>query len=339
MSDDIFLIGLGSAGQRHAQLFRRINPSINMYSTNRYLSSRHIDREKKILNEVTAAEMYGIRLGSDRKRYSVGIISLPIGIQYDNWRTWYNCCEKFYIEKPLFLPPHFDISSEKSKPSVLFQQRFSRYFSLFNKMMNDFDDETPSRIEFKHIEDLDNAYSYYSNDRSFYFSDNELYGGVFTTLCHELDLILKKYDYSSDMEINELEFFPKGSESFISGSFSVNEKRPSGNKIPVQFALGQRKDKPEKEEKQILFEFNSGFAVFDFKYSKYLSFRHGIRSEFQLFDRNQCFLLQAKMILSNLQAGTTMSVNDVEMSSIEDAKQLSRVFLEAKRLINASTHL
>lgn len=197
---NVLIIGLGSAGQRHARVIREAFPlsKIFFYRGNHFLGLISEDLSK-IDNSIDPSDFYGLieikSIDMFAQNYNLIVIATP-----PDSHMWYldllkGKSKKFIIEKPLSNKNHnvenykHDILNNKLEILVGYQHFYNPIFKYIRNKITGKDNI--KNIFMKHYEPLSEMNPFRIMDK--HHLNNPLSGGVLLGLSHEIDFCLSLF--------------------------------------------------------------------------------------------------------------------------------------------------
>ena len=187
----ILIIGYGSIAKKHIKAINQVSKQSEI----RLL--RHKKQSEN--NENNLREFYDINIALEWNPSHI-IICTPTSLHLNNIKTLISAKAKILIEKPIVNPTLENIKILESimRNEELIKVAYPyRFHPMFDKI-NDFKTKNNSCFWI-----VDRGYTlpkWQKNDWGYqksYASQDEMGGGSLLTLCHELDLFLRIYDYPS----------------------------------------------------------------------------------------------------------------------------------------------
>ncbi len=210
----VFFIGLGGAGQRHLRIYRTLLPNINFYGFRKTNKTPTLNPDFSLDRFNSLESKYNIDIVSNINeinniRPDLTVISVPNAYHYFYSKIAFSANSNIFIEKPGCISPHEIrnlISFQKDTKlnfRVGYQRKYHPIFTLIKRYIN--------LKTFGEIKKIDiNVSSYipdwhpYENYTSLYACNKDLGGGVLTTECHEINMIIDLFGLplSSDLSLS-----------------------------------------------------------------------------------------------------------------------------------------
>ena len=208
----LFFIGLGGAGQRHLRIFREILPNSKFYGFRKKNKTPLLNKDFSVSKEESLSKKYEIELLTDIQKINdikpdLTIISVPNSLHFHYTEIAINANSNVLVEKPGLI----NFSDFKRLENLLYESKLlfkigyqRKYHPLYNLISHYLNSKKFGGL----IEINMNVSSYipdwhpYEDFRELYACKKELGGGVFTTECHELDMIFDLFGKPHDYKFN-----------------------------------------------------------------------------------------------------------------------------------------
>jgi len=240
------VIGLGSAGQRHARVMRKVFPEAEI---DVFVKGRKVGLISKDLTSINLSESptqhYKLNeiesIPKTANFYDLAVIATPISSHYEYFQMMFDCSRRVLIEKPIArtLDESLLISNASMASGKAVLVGYQHSFNPISNWIKEICSirKTPKSLEIYFKEYLRDMNPFRNMDTHHLASRDG--GGVLLALSHEIDLLLQIW--SGDlMSLKSETFF-----SFeFSGVFdrlrlfnSMEKKEPGQTKINVELSL------------------------------------------------------------------------------------------------------
>jgi len=265
------IIGLGSAGQRHARVIRNVFPNATLDAYVGEHRTGLISTDLKDIDYKTSPiKFYRMNelksLNMSQEKYDLAVIATPISSHFEYFERIQRICKRMIIEKPIG-----DRASEAAQiretairenlPLLIgYQHNFNPLVHLIIQKCSQ--RGNPKSIDLKFHEYLRSMNTFREMSTHHLAQPNG--GGVLLALSHELDILLQ----ISNIEISELKSEFGTSDEFtdvldrvlVSNAPSLSTKSHSTISVSLSYAAGEtsRCGKIEWEDARLSWDFISG---------------------------------------------------------------------------------
>ena len=319
------VIGLGSAGQRHARVIRSLFPSATIDA---YIGAHRTgliaEDLKSIDYTVTPMDFYGLNqvkaLDGIRDKYDLTVIATPINSHFEYFDKTKEISKRFIIEKPI------GNSVSESEKILEFAMSYNLpvligYQQSFNPLVRTILDycrsrDLPNSIQITFHEYLRSMNPF--RDMSTHHLANEGGGGVLLALSHELDILLqiRKIDIAklrielgkSNEFHNVIDYASITLDSLVSTDLSPEIK------VSLSFSQGEkeRHGQIDWQDQTLIWNFLSGEVTFKDKAMKSNVLVTKMSGD-QLFAMQLLFLLNKSSFDSDLFERLNRAINIVRI--------------------------
>lgn len=196
----ILFIGLGGAGQRHLRIFRSLLPNTEFFAFRNINQTPTLNSDFTVNKKEKLEEIYNINIISDisdmkKIEPSLTIISVPNSLHYHYTKLAFEANSNVLVEKP------GAISSDEANAvcdlfknsNLIYKVGYQRQHHPFYKMIKKYLDlKILGNLEFVdvRVSSFIPNWHPYENYLDLYACRSSLGGGVLTTECHELNMII-----------------------------------------------------------------------------------------------------------------------------------------------------
>ena len=298
------IVGLGSAGQRHARVIRSLFPhaTLDVYVGEHRTGLISIDL-KEIDYTVSPISFYRMNeiesVNILQEKYDLAVIATPISSHFEYFQRIHTKCKRVIIEKPIGnraseAETIRETAIRENLPLLIgYQHNFNPLVHLIIQKCSN--RGVPKSIDLTFHEYLRSMNTF--RDMGSHHLAQPNGGGVLLALSHELDILLQ----ISNIEISELksefgtsnEFPNVFDQALVSNASSLSTKYHPAISVSLSYAAGEksRRGKIEWQDARLSWDFISG---------KIMAEENGLKTEsfVPLVSGDQLIILQLLYILN-----------------------------------------
>lgn len=315
--EKIFFIGLGGAGQRHLRIYRSLLPNTKFFGFRKTSITPTLNSDFTVDKENTLNSKYDIEITTDLEKIDdinpqLTIISVPNKFHYLYSEIAFNSKSNVFVEKPGCISKKEvqNLIKLQNKTKLSFRVGYQRkYHPLYELIKRYINLKTFGNLKkiFINVSSFIPDWHPYENFKSLYACQEKLGGGILTTECHEINMILElfgkplKSNFLLKNKCNEIKSVYDSAMGYMNySSFDIE--------LDISFYR-----KPTKRE--IIFQFEQSSLFWDID-GQTLNSHNGENKNLDLsfnLKNDDLFILQAIDVLKLNPTDTLKDLNNLEI--------------------------